>query len=86
MSHDAGASLTEIALACGFSGSSDFSRSFRAHYGVPPRVFDVAVYRKTGRDRMLESLALERLPSGQNPDGFDRAGSARRAAARGVPA
>ena len=41
LSHRNGASLTEIALACGFSSSSDFSRSFRAAYGVPPRRFDV---------------------------------------------
>ena len=41
LSHVAGATLTEIAFACGFSSSSDFSRAFRAHYGVPPRQFDV---------------------------------------------
>ena len=29
LSHREGSTLTEIALACGFSSSSDFSRSFR---------------------------------------------------------
>jgi AraC family transcriptional regulator len=49
ISHGGGASLTEIALACGFSSSSDFSRSFRSHYGVPPSVFDVEQLRRTRR-------------------------------------
>ena len=38
MSRRDGSSLTDIALACGFSSSSDFSRSFRGHFGVPPSV------------------------------------------------
>lgn len=77
MSHRAGASLTEIALACGFSSSSDFSRSFRAHYGVSPRRFDVEDFRRSRRDAMRETLttadkplALARLPDETNPDGF----------------
>jgi AraC family transcriptional regulator len=49
LSHRRGATLTEIALACGFSSSADFSRSFRAHYGVAPRAFDVAAYRRSRR-------------------------------------
>jgi AraC family transcriptional regulator len=75
MSHD-GASLTDIALRCGFSSSSDFSRSFRSHYGVPPSVFDVERFRRARRDQMLDALVpadrnrLERLPAGENPDGF----------------
>ena len=59
-------SLTEVALACGFSSSSDFSRSFRAHYGVPPSAFDVDVYRASRR----ENFPIARLPPGENPDGF----------------
>jgi AraC family transcriptional regulator len=77
LSHRKGASLTEIALACGFSSSSDFSRSFRAAYGAPPRKFDVERFRRSRRKAMRESLAalderpkLERLPAGTNPDGF----------------
>lgn len=41
------ASLTDIALACGFSSSSDFSRTFKARYGVAPRAFDVDEHRET---------------------------------------
>lgn len=77
LSHRAGASLTAIALACGFSSSSDFSRSFRAHYGVAPRDFDVDGFRRSRRDAMRESLTssgeghrLTQLPAGNNPDGF----------------
>lgn len=76
ISHGGGASLTEIALACGFSSSSDFSRSFRSHHGVPPSVFDVEQLRRTRRDQMQDALApdgghrLDRLPAGENPDRF----------------
>jgi AraC family transcriptional regulator len=76
MSHREGASLTDIALSCGFSSSSDFSRCFRGQYGVPPSVFDVERFRRTRRDQMLDALVpddrhrLERLPAGENPDGF----------------
>jgi AraC family transcriptional regulator len=77
LSHRNGASLTEIAFACGFSSSSDFSRSFRAHYRVPPSRFDVESFRLLGRKAMQVSMAppgerhrLKRLPAGKNPDGF----------------
>jgi AraC family transcriptional regulator len=76
ISHRKGTSLTDVALACGFSSSSDFSRSFRNHYGVPPRVFDIERIRQTRRDQMLDSLVpddrhrLARLPVGENPDDF----------------
>ena len=32
-------SLTEIAKSCGFGGASQFSRAFRARFGVPPRQY-----------------------------------------------
>ncbi len=76
MSHRDGSSLTDIALAVGFASSSDFSRSFRAHFGVPPSLFDVETYRRAGRTRILESLEpdarhrVQQLPPGENPDGF----------------
>jgi AraC family transcriptional regulator len=77
LSHRKGASLTEIALACGFSSSSDFSRSFRAHYGVAPRQFDVEQFRRPRREAMQAAVTLgderhrlQRLPAGENPDGF----------------
>lgn len=77
LSHRPGATLTEIALACGFSSSSDFSRSFRAHYGVPPSLFDVERFRATRREQLQraatppgEEHRLQRLSPGANPDGF----------------
>ena len=71
-----GASLTDVAFACGFASSSDFARAFRAHYGVPPSVFDVDALRRARRDEMAAQLTpdarhrLTRLPAGENPDGF----------------
>jgi AraC family transcriptional regulator len=77
LSHRNGASLTEIALACGFSSSSDFSRSFRGYYRVAPSRFDVERFRLSGRKALQVSMAppgerhrLKRLPAGKNPDGF----------------
>lgn len=76
LSHQPDRSLTDIALATGFSSSSDFSRSFRARYGVPPRAFDVDVFRKHGRAQGLGTLEsesghrLQGLSKGENPDGF----------------
>jgi AraC family transcriptional regulator len=77
LSHRPDATLTEIALACGFSSSSDFSRSFRAHYGVPPSLFDVERFRASRREQLQraatppgEEHRLLQLPAGENPDGF----------------
>lgn len=77
LSHRRQMSLTEVALACGFSSSSDFSRSFRARYGVPPRRFDLQGQRGDGRRQLVEAVwpeggrqPLQRLPPGRNPDGF----------------
>ena len=71
------ASLTDIALACGFGSSSDFSRCFRQRYGVAPRAFDVESFRRQRRTEWLaasadprERLMVQRLPRGANPDGF----------------
>ena len=36
MAHAPRSSLTTIALACGFSSSSDFSRCFKQRFGRPP--------------------------------------------------
>jgi AraC family transcriptional regulator len=77
LSHRPGTSFTELALACGFSSSSSFSRSFRRHFGVSPRRFDVERFRAVRREEMQLTLAppeerhrLDRLPPGDNPDGF----------------
>ncbi|HWA25168.1 MAG TPA: AraC family transcriptional regulator [Lacunisphaera sp.] len=70
-------SLTEIALACGFGSSADFSRCFRQQFGVAPSGFDAADYRDRGRAKWDEargdSASRPRLTSpkpGANPDGF----------------
>lgn len=73
-----GRSLTEIALDCGFSSSSDFSRCFKARFGVPPSEFDLDAWREERRSELVGLVdehapgpRLERLPPGENPDGFD---------------
>jgi AraC family transcriptional regulator len=78
MSHDPGRSLTEIALACGFSSSSDFSRSFKQRYGLPPSEFDLSAWRTSRRKELQAASAdpecqhhLDRLPPDENPDGFE---------------
>lgn len=62
MFHAPKRSLTDVALDCGFSSSSDFSRSFKQHYGLAPRAFDLKHFRDTRRE------AFERLM--QNQEGF----------------
>src|SRR5262245_25408644 len=42
-------SLTAVALACGFSSSSDFSRSFKRRFGIAPSSFDIGAWRGTHR-------------------------------------
>jgi AraC-like DNA-binding protein len=59
IAHRPGLSFTEIALSCGFSSSSDFSRSFRAHYGVPPRHLDLQRLRAERRAELWTVLEPE---------------------------
>lgn len=77
MSHWRRASLTRIAVSCGFSSSSDFSRSFKQHFGAPPSTFDMDSWRKSHRDDLealvdgeSERLHLRRLAASRNPDRF----------------
>ena len=78
MSHAQDRSLTEIALDCGFSSSSDFSRSFKGRYGIPPSAFDVDHFRAANRKEFECIMAsyengprLPQLAPGANPDGFE---------------
>lgn len=78
MSHAPRQTLTEVALACGFASSSDFSRSFRQRHGVPPSRFDLVAFRRSRRDafdqllaRQLAPARLAALPVAGNPDGFE---------------
>ena len=70
-------SLTEIALACGFASSADFTRCFKQRYGVPPSRFDVASFRQKRREKWQAAAIdpprrhlLDKLRPGANPDGF----------------
>jgi AraC-like DNA-binding protein len=55
-------SLTDIATCCGFGGTSQFSRAFRARFGVPPRQY-LALVRQQDLDWHEARLLA---------DGFDR--------------
>ena len=77
MSHAPRRSLTEVALECGFSSSSEFSRSFKQRFGAPPSAFDVASFRDARRSELEQAIGAAdgarryaRLPPGENPDGF----------------
>lgn len=68
-------SLTAIALDCGFSSSSDFTRSFKLRYGVAPSKFDLTAWRDEHAKRIesatVESpFQLKKSRSRANPDQF----------------
>ena len=78
MSHAPHLALTEVALHCGFSSSSDFSRSFKQHFGQAPQRLDLGAFRDTRRadfERLLNaqcaSSELQVVDGGANPDGFE---------------
>jgi AraC family transcriptional regulator len=85
MAHAPRSSLTTIALRCGFSSSSDFSRCFKQRYGTAASAFDIKGWREAhgaelqatvpepARSRssaQARRFHLGRLPAGRNPDGF----------------
>jgi AraC family transcriptional regulator len=59
MSREGTRSLTDVALSCGFSSSSDFSRTFKQRYGMAPSAFDVRGFRKRNRGVLEAVSALE---------------------------
>jgi AraC family transcriptional regulator len=70
-------SLTAIALMCGFSSSSDFSRCFKRRFGVPPSSFDIRAWRQAHGEELKAIVELatkpthiDRLPPRHNPDCF----------------
>lgn len=80
MSHAPSRSLTDVALDCGFSSSSDFSRSFKKHFGAAPSRFDLDAFRAARREEFERFMASQpeghrfaSLPAGENPDGFQAA-------------
>ena len=71
------ATLTDIAVACGFASSADFSRCFRQRYGVPASRFAIEDFRATRREEWQKAMAdpharncLTRVAPGANPDGL----------------
>src|SRR5579862_4158063 len=51
MRHGPEATLTEIALRCGFASSSDFSRAFKQAYGFNPRAYTHEEFLKNSKIR-----------------------------------
>ncbi len=80
MSHSRRSTLTTIALACGFTSSSDFSRCFKQRFGASPGAFDIKSWREAHGAELEATIAasvkgqhlgrLPRSPLAQNPDGF----------------
>jgi AraC-like DNA-binding protein len=58
-------SLTDIAKCCGFGGKSQFSRAFRARFGVPPRQYLVLV-----RQQDLDWHEARLIADGFDKDAF----------------
>ncbi len=58
-------SLTEVAKRCGFGGTSQFSRAFRARFGLPPRQ-----YRALVRQQDLDWHEARLRADGFDPDAF----------------
>ena len=77
MAHAKRPSLTKIALECGFSSSSDFSRCFKQRFDVPPSAFDINAWREAHRSDLRATMPasagvvhLDHLPAADNPEGF----------------
>lgn len=72
--HGRPTTLTNLALRCGFSSSSDFSRRFKKHFGVPPSQFDGASLQDARREALVRAVnppsGFPRLAAGDNPDAF----------------
>jgi AraC family transcriptional regulator len=78
MSHAPQRSLTDVALDCGFASSSDFSRSFKQHFGIAARAFDLNNFRDARREAFERVMSDQEgfaqftaLPIDHNPDGFE---------------
>lgn len=77
MSHEPDTPLTEIALAVGFGSSSDFSRSFKQRYGVPPSLFDLSTWRDSRRGDLQDLLEAHGPGTIGTPEGAEALGYAR---------
>jgi AraC family transcriptional regulator len=74
MKHGPRRRLVDIALACGFASSSDFSRAFKQAYGFSPRRFtpERFVQESKNRQDLLANAGygFSQPPDARNPDGF----------------
>jgi AraC family transcriptional regulator len=77
MAHAPRSSLTTVALTCGFSSSSDFTRCFKQRYGTAPSAFDIKGWREAHGSELQATVPeqagrfhLSGLPPAHNPDGF----------------
>jgi AraC family transcriptional regulator len=77
MSRTRSTSLTTIALRCGFSSSSDFSRCFKQRFGVPPSSFEIKAWREAHAEQLSAIVEhatklphVDHLPPRHNPDSF----------------
>jgi AraC family transcriptional regulator len=70
MAHAPRSSLTTIALQCGFSSSSDFSRCFRQRFGTAPSAFDIKGWRDAHGSELQATIPKPVLPAAHNPDKF----------------
>jgi DNA gyrase inhibitor GyrI/AraC-like DNA-binding protein len=74
MAHGPRATLTEIALQCGFTSSSDFSRSFKQAYGFAPRRYSREAFLANSKIRQdlvaNAGYGLRKLVASGNPDRF----------------
>jgi len=70
--HGQGRDLTEVGFACGFRSSSDFSRSFKKHFGSPPSAW-IAGFESGLTEKRAPNFSGARRPvftPGDNPDDF----------------
>ena len=74
MQHGRRATLTAIALRCGFASSSDFSRAFKQVYGFSPREFSTEKMLQDSKNRQdllaNAGYSFGKRPDPRNPDRF----------------
>jgi len=74
MAHGPNATLTQIALSCGFASSSDFSRAFKQAYGFSPRRYSRDEFLRNSKIRQdllaNAGYGFGKLPDARNPDRF----------------
>lgn len=74
MQHGPRATLTQIALECGFASSSDFSRAFKQVYGFSPRGYSRERFLQDSKIRQdllaNAGYGFDQPPEPRNPDRF----------------